>query len=60
MIGFIVATIGCTIFWTTIYYAKKHNIDLKFTNPNKYTLLESIAQIGFWLTFLGIAILIWG
>jgi hypothetical protein len=60
MISWFLIITGNLLFWATIYYAKEHNIDLKFTNPNKYTLLESIAQIGFWLTFIGIAILIWG
>ena len=60
MIGWFLLIIGNIIFWTIVKYATKNKIDLKFTNPNKYTFLESLAQLGFWLAFLGLTILIWG
>ena len=52
MIGWIFVILGQSIFWGSFYMAEKY--------PKEEDWWMPFGNIGFWLTFLGGAILIWG
>jgi len=59
MIGLIMTIVGIGIFILGCWINSRL-VKVNYYNKDLKVLVESVADMGFWLTFLGIIILIWG